>query len=87
MKRAVLLSSRAQAEFGSLDRKTQGRIRIALTRFATEGRGDLKKLRGVSGETDLFRLRVGEYRVVFALFPEEIRVTRIVARSAGYDWL
>lgn len=87
MKREVFLSGRAQAEFGLIDNRTRDRIRSALHQYANSGRGDLKKLRGVHGGPDLYRLRVGDYRAIFDLAPEQVRVTRIIHRSAGYDWL
>ena len=87
VKREVLLSSHAQQEFTNLDTRNRDRIRNALERFASSGRGDLKKLRGVHGGPDLYRLRVGDYRVVFDLSPTELKVTRIIHRGAGYDWL
>jgi mRNA interferase RelE/StbE len=87
VKREVLLSSRAQQEFSNLDPRTRDRIRVALERFAVSGRGDQKKLRGVSGGPDLYRLRVGDYRVVFDSSPAQIKVTRIIHRGTGYDWL
>ena len=87
MTRDVLLSDRAQREFGRLPSIVRQRIRKALVEFASTGRADLKRLVGTRGREDLFRLRVGEYRVVFALTETEIRVTRIIHRSEGYDWL
>jgi mRNA-degrading endonuclease RelE of RelBE toxin-antitoxin system len=85
--REILLSERAQREFEALDGRTRGRIRAGLERFARTGRGDLKKLKGIHGGPDLYRLRVGGHRMIFQLTPTEFRVTRIVPRSAGYDWL
>ena len=87
MNRAVLLSSQAQREFAALDTKTRSRLRKGILHFSETGRGDLKKLRGVSGGPDLFRLRLGDFRVVFELAPKEIRVTRIIDRGEGYSWL
>jgi mRNA-degrading endonuclease RelE of RelBE toxin-antitoxin system len=87
VKREVLLSSHAQREFTDLDNRTRDRIRSALERFASSGRGDLKNLRGVRGGPDLYRLRVGDYRVVLDLSPTQIKVTRIIHRGEGYVWL
>lgn len=87
MTRVVLLSSRAQREFDGLDPGAKRRVREALLRLAETGRGDVKKLKGVSGGIDLLRLRVGDVRVTFELTAKAIRVTRVLPRSAGYDWL
>ncbi len=87
MKREVLLSSRAEEDFRALDKRTRERVREALLRFAADGRGDIKRLRGVKNGPDLYRLRVGNHRVVFDSSTPEIRVTRIIRRSVDYDWL
>ena len=58
-----------------------------MLEFARSGLGDLKRLGGTKGREDLFRLRVGDYRIVFALIGTEVKVTRTLHRSEGYDWL
>jgi mRNA-degrading endonuclease RelE of RelBE toxin-antitoxin system len=87
LSRAVLLAARAQKTYDALPLEARRRVRDALLDFAGSGRGDLKRLRGTRGRIDLLRLRVGDYRVVFAMTEAEIRVTRIIHRSEGYDWL
>ena len=87
MIRAVLLSSKAQREYESLTPDERSRVRTGLLEFAEKNRGDVKKLKGVGKGPDLYRLRIGECRIVFALTAREIRVTRIIPRSEGYDWL
>jgi mRNA-degrading endonuclease RelE of RelBE toxin-antitoxin system len=84
---AVLLSAPAQKTYDSLPLQVRRRVRDSLLEFAASGRGDLKRLRGTRGREDLFRLRVGDYRIVFAVTAAEIRVTRILHRGEGYDWL
>lgn len=87
MTRTVLLSSQAQREFRELDSTTRSRVREGLLRFAETGRGDLKNLKGLANGVDLYWLRIGNIRVVVELTGREIRVTRVIPRSAGYDWL
>ena len=87
MSRSVFLSSRAQRDLDALAPMARRRVRDGLIAFAETGRGDLKKLKGFGAEIDLYRLRIGEYRFVFATPEGEIRVTRIIARSEGYDRL
>ena len=87
MSRTVLLSTPAQHDYEGLPSDVRRRLRSALLTFATTGRGNLKKLKGVGKGTDLYRLRVGDFRVVFAMNLKEIQVTRIIPRSEGYDWL
>jgi mRNA interferase RelE/StbE len=85
--REILLSSQAQRDYAALERDARLRVRAGLLRFAATGRGDLKKLKGVGKGTDLFRLRIGVYRIVFDQTMKEIRVTRIFRRGEGYEWL
>ncbi|HLF16258.1 MAG TPA: hypothetical protein VI796_02360 [Candidatus Thermoplasmatota archaeon] len=47
---------------------------------------DVKPLRGEHA-SGLTRLRVGQQRVIFAVEGNLIRVTRIMHRSTGYEWL
>ncbi|NPV80489.1 MAG: type II toxin-antitoxin system RelE/ParE family toxin [Firmicutes bacterium] len=59
----------AQKDFANLDRKTQRRIRAALDRLLTYPQAvDLKKLQGSPGE---WRLRVGDWRVIFRIEREQ----------------
>lgn len=83
----VLLSEPANRVYSRLPTKVRERIRASLRDFADTERGDVKRLKGTRGREDLYRLRVGDYRVVFARSRTEIRVTRILHRSEGYDWL
>jgi mRNA-degrading endonuclease RelE of RelBE toxin-antitoxin system len=58
------------------------RILLALTRYTESGEGDIKAL---SGEWDGYcRLRVGNFRVIFRMVPEEMVVVRIRHRSDVY---
>jgi mRNA interferase RelE/StbE len=58
------------------------RILRALTRYGESGEGDIKAL---SGEWDgNFRLRVGDFRVIFQIVPEEITILRVRHRSDVY---
>jgi len=83
----ILLSSIAQKQFGILNKTQKEHIKSALKIFASEGRGDVKKLKGTKGREALYRLRVGEYRIIFAKRDEKIFITQIISRSQGYDWL
>ena len=88
MKKEVLLSSKAQKEFKRLSPSARKRIKEALYKLASGYKHlDIKKLKGVDGREDLYRLRVGEYRIVY--YPEKIaiKVIRIEHRSRGYEWL
>jgi mRNA-degrading endonuclease RelE of RelBE toxin-antitoxin system len=89
MSKKVQLSTKAQKEFRKLPKDVKTRIRTALQNMAADEtkRLDIKKLKGIEGREDLYRLRVGSYRITY--FPEKkvIKVIRIVHRSKGYSWL
>jgi len=72
----------ARAELRAIDRETAIRILHGLTRYANTGEGDLKALSGAW--EGCFRLRVGDYRVIFSLLPDEIAIRRIRHRSDVY---
>ncbi len=53
----------ARSELRAVDEESALRILRALTRYGESGEGDIKAL---SGEWDgYFRLRVGDFRVIF----------------------
>lgn len=89
MSKNIQLSTKAQKEFKRLPKDVKTRIRNALHDLADNNpkRSDIKKLKGVEGREDLYRLRVGNYRITY--FPEKnsIKVIRIIHRSKGYNWL
>jgi len=45
---------------------------------------DIARLKGTRGREDLFRLRVGDYRVIYAVHEDGIYVTEIFHRGRGY---
>lgn len=47
---------------------------------------DVKKLKGLDGKPDLFRLRVGEYRIIYFIQENNIFITEIMLRGKGYDF-
>ena len=71
-----------RSELRGIDREAARRILTALTRYGESGEGDVKALAGEwLGFT---RLRVGDYRVIFSVAPEEITVVRVRHRSDVY---
>ena len=88
MAKAVLLSTRARKEFDKLPKKVQDRIRKSLKSLGSGSkRLDIKKLKDIDDKEDLFRLRVGDYRITFFPEPDVIKVIRIDHRGKGYGWL
>jgi mRNA interferase RelE/StbE len=87
MAKTVWISPRAQKEFRELQTSTQERIRSALKDLAAGKRMDVKKLKGTKDREDLYRLRVGDYRVTYGIEKDMIKVARIDHRGKGYGWL
>ncbi len=72
----------ARSELRGVDRESAMRILIALTRYGESGEGDIKAL---SGEWEgYFRLRVGDFRVIFQITPEAVVIVRVRHRSDVY---
>jgi mRNA interferase RelE/StbE len=70
-----------------LDRGTKERLKeslVALRENPFEKGKDVKKLKGTKGRQDLYHLRVGGYRIIYAGEGETILVTDIFKREKGY---
>ena len=60
--KTVIFSTLAARQFDGLPKSARIAIAKALSRYAVEGRGDVEALAG----RPAFRLRVGDYRVIFS---------------------
>lgn len=86
----VLVSSTASKKFKTLLRKEQCRVREKLKELTenshnNSNRLDIKKLSGTNHR--YFRQSIVDYRVIYFLQEETIRVVRIATRSDAYPWL
>lgn len=83
--RTIEWSSAARKDLHSLDGPVRERIRKAVHRLAETGHGDVKKLQGVENE---WRLRVGDWRVRFAINSSGkiviLFVLRVLPRGSAY---
>jgi mRNA interferase RelE/StbE len=59
--RTIVLTHQAAKQLDALASEDRFAVTEALALYATEGRGDVKKLSGREG----YRLRVRDYRVIF----------------------
>ena len=85
MRYAIVWQRRAADELRVLARGSPSmgrRITTAVERFAADGTGDVRRLTG----QDSLRLRVGEWRVIFAYDAENraIIVLRVLPRGRAY---
>lgn len=72
----------ARSDLRAIDRKMAIRILQGLTEYGESGNGDLKAL--AWQWQGYFRLRIGEYRIILAIAPEEITIMRVGHRSEAY---
>jgi mRNA interferase RelE/StbE len=75
--KTIALTTRAAKELDALPGQARTTVDNALILYATQGIGDIKKLHGIDG----YRLRVGEYRVIFAEDQVTILAVQIGRRS------
>ena len=87
----ILLSQTAVSQLSLLNTKQKKRVKDGLLNleenpFKRRSGVDIKKL--VTPDVPpLFRLRIGDYRAIYFVLKDEVRVTEIIHRSKGYKWL
>ncbi len=72
-----------------LDADARDRIKLALRNlendpFRNRPKADIKKLEGTKGRENLYRLRIGDYRAVYAVEGNTVWVTEMFLRGKGY---
>ncbi|MGY5858955.1 MAG: type II toxin-antitoxin system RelE/ParE family toxin [Candidatus Thorarchaeota archaeon] len=88
---SILLSQTAVSQLSLLSTKQKKRVKDALLNleenpFRKRSGVDIKKL-VTPDDPPLFRLRIGDYRAIYFVLNDEVRVTEIIHRSKGYKWL
>ena len=80
---SIVYRPRTRRDLRRLDRPIRECIIAAIERFATDGSGDVLPL---TGRPDTYRLRVGDWRVLFTVDYDAgvMTVLRIAHRSAAY---
>ena len=69
------------------ERLKSGIKNLGIDPFKSRSRADIKKLKGTKKRDDLYRLRIGDYRVIYAVEENTVLVLEIISRERGYDWL
>ena len=72
-----------------LDEDSRNRIKSTLRSleddpFKNRSKAGIKKLKGTKGREDLYRLRIGDYRAVYAVEGDIVWVTEILLRGKVY---
>ena len=81
MKYQIVYKPRAAKDIQKLPRQQIRRVLAAIERLADNLQGDVKKLTQYTPE---YRLRVGEYRVLFEIENNQIVIYRIRHRKDAY---
>jgi mRNA interferase RelE/StbE len=72
----------AKADIRALDQATAMRLFEGILRFSRTGSGDVSALHGdLAGA---FRLRLGDYRILFTLEDDALRIFGVRHRSEAY---
>lgn len=87
----ILLSKRALRQLMRFPRDIAGRLRARLRvleedPFQSRSGADIRMVWG-HDDPPLYRLRVGDYRVLYFVLEEEVRITEILHRSRAYRGL
>ena len=87
-----MVSPVARKQLDKLNKPQKQRIIEALQELASDpftGRSkvDIKKLIGIKNNVDLYRLRVGQYRIIYEISQDAIWISEIIKRSAAYKFL
>ena len=90
MSKPILLSKIAINQLDSLPNDIRNRVKKALYALSDAEKSrilDTKKLKGVNGRENLFRLRIGNYRVIYFEDVKSFKIIQIIYRGKGYKWL
>jgi len=77
----VKLSKEATKQYKKINEPLKSRLKKALFELAAEPpKGDIKKLSGC----EVYRLRIGDYRLIFHIENDTIVITHILTRGHSY---
>ncbi len=60
-------------------------IRSKMTQYATDPASLANNVKSLAGEQNIYRLRVGDWRILFSETGEVIAIIRIAPRGSAYD--
>lgn len=86
----VLVSKTARRQLRALEKEVRQRMKRALLEmsadpFHSRAKFDVKRLKGP--KRDYYRLRIGDYRVVYTVEGDRILVAKILHRRSAYSWM
>lgn len=77
----IIYTKQAMKNTKSIDSRVKDRIKSGIEKIPF---GDIKKLQGYS---TLYRLRIGDYRVIYEIIDDKIIIDAILPRGAAYKRL
>ncbi len=80
----VVFTQRAFKDWKNIDKKVQNRIAMKLKEYAEEPLKCARKL--VHPKIGTYRFKMGDYRVIFDIYGENIVILRIGHRRSIYKW-
>jgi len=85
----VLVHRKAKEYFDCLPPEVQKRIKKGLQELAKDPytprpNADIKKLSGIKGRKHAYRIRIGDYRIVYDITDKTVYVTIIFHREKDY---
>jgi mRNA interferase RelE/StbE len=88
----VVLTATAAARVRSLAPETKRRIKRGILSLPDDPTGDerkldVKRLLGHGEARPVYRLRVGDWRVVYRVTETRIEIIRVFPRREGYGWM
>jgi mRNA interferase RelE/StbE len=88
MEYKIEIHNEVQKFLDAQNSKTQRRLVEGLQQLRNDPLShDVKKLKGTKGKQDMYRLRIGNYRALFSIEDDTIRVIEMMTRGKGYKWL
>ena len=90
MKYQVLVSKTFQQKFYKIEKSIQENIRKSLIElqndpFRSRPNCDIKLLKDTKPKK--YRLRIGEYRIIFLVAKKDIKIIDLIKRETGYSRL
>lgn len=77
----IIYTKKAMKNIKSLDVRVKERVKEGIEKIPF---GDIKKLQGYS---NVYRLRIGDYRVIYEIQDENIIIDAILPRGGAYKGL
>ena len=87
----MLISETASKILKQLEEQLSNRIKNNLKElendpFKPRPKADIKKLHGFD-KPEMYRIRIGDFRAIYFVVGRDVKVTEIIHRGKGYEWL